>query len=111
MEIKHYTAVDERHRIEFSNTTQENSKQRKQDAVIRINRVDSPLADEALYQKAAAIWVNSSISMSSMLAARHVPYSHFIQPNQYYSTGKKFTEQERRIAFTENGESEYLNSI
>lgn len=111
MLIKHYTAVYESHRLEFSQAAQESSKQRKQDPVIRINRVDTPLADEALYQKAAAIWVNSSIAMNSMLATRHVPYVHFIQPNQYYSTARKFSEQERTIAFTQNGESEYRDSI
>ena len=111
LQIKHYTSVYESHRIEFSQAAQESSKQRKQDPVIRINRVDSPLEDEALYQKAAAIWVNSSIAMSNMLATRNVPYLHFIQPNQYYSTDRKFGEQERRIAFTQNGESEYRDSI
>lgn len=111
MQIKHYTAVYESHRLEFSNTAQESSKQRKQDPVIRINRVDVPLEDEALYQKAVAIWVNSSIAMSNLLATRNVPYLHFIQPNQYYSTGRKFGDQERSIAFTQNGESEYRDSI
>jgi hypothetical protein len=110
IQIKHYTAVYQRHQIEFSRITQESSQQKKQDPVIRINRIDVPLRDEVVYEKASAIWANGSLAMRDTLAKRGIPYFHFIQPNQYYS-GKKFSEPERTIAFTQNGEYEYVERI
>jgi hypothetical protein len=110
MQIKHYAAAFERHRVEFNRVVSEGSKQRKQDPVIRVSRVDSPLEDEALYRKASAIWVNGSIIMRDMLAQRQIPYFHFIQPNQFYSS-KSFSEQERKIALSKGGEAEYAESI
>jgi hypothetical protein len=110
MQIKHYSAVYGQYQIEFARLSSENSRQKKQDPVIRVNRIDSPLTDEAVYDKASAIWANGSITMRDMLASRKIPYFDFLQPNQYYS-GRKFSEQERKTVFTECGESEYGDSV
>jgi hypothetical protein len=43
-------------------------------------------------------WAAASLMMQTMLAARAVPYFHFLQPNQYFTT-RAFTDAERRTAF------------
>jgi hypothetical protein len=62
---------------------------------------DSVLADDALYQQIATQWATSSMMMQQFLATQHVPYFHFMQPNQYFSH-KKFGEAEAKIALNEN---------
>jgi len=40
--------------------------------------------------------------MEELLAARRIMYFHFIQPNQYYPTKRRFSEEEKKIAFNES---------
>jgi hypothetical protein len=51
-------------------------------------------------QDIADQWAAASLMMHTMLAARSVPYFHFLQPNQYFST-RPFTDGERRTAFNQ----------
>jgi hypothetical protein len=58
-----------------------------------------PRDEGRLFTDAAAAWVNASIAMRDMLAARDVPYFHFLQPNQYYSK-RRFTTAEAAAALS-----------
>jgi len=62
---------------------------------------DFVLADDVLYQQIADQWATSSMMMYQFLATQHVPYFHFMQPNQYFSH-KKMGEVETKIALNEN---------
>jgi len=54
----------------------------------------------ALYEDIAANWRTASVLMQQLLAARHVPYVHVLQPNQYYST-RTFNAAEKAVAFND----------
>jgi hypothetical protein len=48
----------------------------------------------ALFEAMAANWAQASVLMNEMLAARRIPYVHVLQPNQYFATGRAFSEGE-----------------
>ena len=50
-----------------------------------------------LYEDIARNWARASMLMQEMLAARSVPYLHFLQPNQYWTT-RPFSGDEARVA-------------
>lgn len=50
-----------------------------------------------LFKDIAANWMDSSMLMNTLLAARGVPYLHFLQPNQYYTT-RPFGDAEAAVA-------------
>ena len=52
---------------------------------------------QTLFADIASQWVQSSLMMNTMLGDRGVPYFHFLQPNQYFTT-RRFDEAERRTA-------------
>lgn len=63
---------------------------------------------EAVFADIATVWAQSSIEMHELLAARNVPYYHFLQPNQYYGA-RRFTDAERTTA--RNDASPYKRSV
>ena len=73
--------------------------------MIYVNRVEKPLADPEAYEQLAGLWANSSLAMKELLSARGIPYFHFIQPNQYYPTKRHFSDEEKKIAFSEGNAS------
>ncbi|MFY9610385.1 MAG: hypothetical protein WAU45_17455 [Blastocatellia bacterium] len=68
------------------------------DSLIHLNRIEKPLDDSEAYEQMTNVWANSSLAMKELLSARNVLYFHFIQPNQYYPTGRQFSEEEKKIA-------------
>jgi hypothetical protein len=58
----------------------------------------APSLDDAVLDDMASVWAKSELAMSQLLTARRIPYFQFLQPNQYYSTGRKFSEAEQQIA-------------
>jgi len=52
---------------------------------------------EALFEEIARQWMTASSLMYDMLAARHVPYVHVLQPNQY-ATSRPFGPGEEKVA-------------
>ena len=60
----------------------------------RVRRRD----ERTLFTDIASQWAQSSLMMNAMLNERGVPYFHFLQPNQYFTT-RTFDEAERGIAF------------
>jgi hypothetical protein len=71
------------------------------DSLIHLNRIEQPLDDSEAYERMANVWANSSLTMNQLLSAKGVRYFHFIQPNQYYPTGKQFSEEEKKVAISE----------
>ncbi|MFY9610386.1 MAG: hypothetical protein WAU45_17460 [Blastocatellia bacterium] len=69
------------------------------DSLVQLNRVEKPLDDSEAYEQIANLWANASLAMKELLSAKRILYFHFIQPNQYYMTGRQFSDEERRIAF------------
>jgi hypothetical protein len=55
--------------------------------------------ERILFETMAEAWTNSSIMMDQILAAREIPYYHFLQPNQYYSK-RSFSDEEAKIALS-----------
>ncbi len=56
----------------------------------------------AIYPAIARHWRDCSILMKSLCDARGILYLHFLQPNQYFDTGRSLTDEEKRIAFMED---------
>jgi hypothetical protein len=53
--------------------------------------------DESMFRSVADGWVESSLLMQQLLAVRGIPYHHFLQPNQYFTT-RVFSEEEQALA-------------
>lgn len=73
-------------------------------SLIYLKRIERPLDDPEALERIVDLWFNSSLGMSDLLTARRIPYFEFIQPNQYYSTNRQFSEDEKKIAFDENSQ-------
>ena len=75
-----------------------------QDSLVQLNRDNSlPPGNPLAFERMAAIWVQSSRIMGRELADEHVPYFHFVQPNQYVPTQRVFSEAEKRLAVQADG--------
>jgi hypothetical protein len=73
-------------------------------SLIYLKRIEKPLEDPEALERIADLWFNSSRGMNDLLAARKIPYFEFIQPNQYYSTNRQFSADEKKIAFDEKSQ-------
>ena len=67
-------------------------------SMIRVTPTVAPRDERTLFTDIATQWAQASLMMHAMLDERGVPYFHFLQPNQYFTT-RTFDEAERRIAF------------
>src|ERR1051325_5127766 len=56
-----------------------------------------------------SVWADSEVAMNRVLTAWHIPYFEVIQPNQYYSTARKFSEAEQKAAL--NPSSVYSEGV
>ena len=66
-------------------------------SMIRVTPKVTQRDERTLFTDIAAQWAQSSLMMDATLNERGVPYFHFLQPNQYFTT-RTFDEAERRIA-------------
>lgn len=73
-------------------------------SLIYLKRIERPLDDPEALERIVDLWFNSSLAMNDLLAARKIPYFEFIQPNQYYSTNRQFSSDEKKIAFDEKSQ-------
>jgi len=73
-------------------------------SLIYLKKIDQPLDDPEALESIGNLWFNSSLGMNGVLAARKIPYFEFIQPNQYYSTNRQFSTDEKQIAFDEKSQ-------
>ncbi len=62
------------------------------------SRRSQALDDAVVIEDMASVWAKSELAMSQLLAARRISYFLFLQPNQYYATGRKFSETEEKVA-------------
>lgn len=88
---------------EKSQTFNQLKRDEAKDSLVYLKRLEKPLEDPEALQRIVDIWSNSSLAMRDLLAARRIPYFEFIQPDQYYSTRRHFSEGEKQIAINENG--------
>ncbi len=66
------------------------------DSLFHVNKPDPALDDAAVLDEMASVWAKSQIAMNRVLTASHTPYFEVIQPNQYYATGRKFSDGEKQ---------------
>ena len=73
-------------------------------SLIYLKRIEKPQDDSEALESIVDLWFKSSLGMNDLLAAREIPYFEFIQPNQYYSTNRQFSADEKKIAFDEKSQ-------
>jgi hypothetical protein len=71
-------------------------------SLVHVNRLATPLKDEELLDRAVDEWANSSRTMHDILTAKKIAYFEFIQPNQYFPTNRRFSDEEKKIAMQQN---------
>ncbi|NER07202.1 MAG: hypothetical protein F6K17_33820, partial [Okeania sp. SIO3C4] len=64
-------------------------------SLVSLKKMSEVLEDKVAFEKVAENWYESSLTMSQILAERNIWYFHFIQPNQYYSTERVFSPEEK----------------
>jgi hypothetical protein len=69
-------------------------------SVVRVTPEVLPRDGARLYDDIAQQWVRASIQMNDLLSRRGVPYFHFLQPNQYFTT-RRFSPDEARVALSD----------
>jgi hypothetical protein len=58
-----------------------------------------------LYNDAAAVWERGSVLLDQLARENSMVYYHFLQPNQYVKGSKVLTREERRVAYSEKGDT------
>lgn len=79
------------------------------DSLVHVDKHAQPLDDATLIPGLVALWAKSELSIKELLTAKRVPYFVVVQPNQYYSTGRKFSEAETKVAV--NSSSIYAEGV
>jgi len=79
------------------------------DRLANSNRRAQSLDDAVVIEDMASVWAKSELAMSQLLTARRIPYFQFLQPNQYYSSGRKFSDAEQKVAL--DPESRYSGAV
>lgn len=93
---------DEVIRYDQQRTKQRPGSNNEDDNIVYIAKPNAALDKTAVFERIAATWYESSITMNQILSSRKIRYFHFIQPNQYYPTNRVFTEDEKRIAISKD---------
>jgi hypothetical protein len=89
---RYYTTVSNRYAQElgrFSNLPANPT----ENTLIQATRPTRPRADGAVFTDSADLWMQSSLVMHQMVAARGGLYVHVLQPNQYYGTRRHLPEE------------------
>jgi hypothetical protein len=84
---------------EFVRLTQEPGA-RTDESVFHFPAPPPNMSNRELGRQVAKHWAKSSTLMKALLARLDVAYVHVLQPNQYFATGRRFEEAERRVAFS-----------
>jgi len=74
----------------------------QQDFILKIENAREVMDTDTAFNRMADLWGNSSRLMKQSLEAQNGLYFHFIQPNQYYPTGRSFSDAERSLAIIDN---------
>lgn len=89
-------------KLQTFNTLRE--KHRETDSLVYLPKNAQPLDDAETLRQMSDLWANSSLAMEQLLGQKKILYFHVIQPNQYFRTGRQFSEAERKVAFGSNYE-------
>jgi hypothetical protein len=79
-----------------------------ENSLVKVDGPATPLDDSVALQNIGFLWAESSLMMKNTLESRHASYFHFLQTNQYHDTGRKFSDDEQKIAFS--GPSPYAEA-
>jgi hypothetical protein len=90
-----------RKKVETFNALKRDDKE--SDSLVHLNRNGRPLDDPEALGQIADVWANSTLAIDGLLRKKGIAYFHVIQPNQYYSTARKFSEAEKKIALSSSG--------
>ncbi len=88
--------------MEFEKIRGQKQQNPQQDFILRIENAREAVDVDTAFNRMAELWANSSRLMKESLENQNSLYFHFIQPNQYYPTGRSFSEDERKIAIVDN---------
>ena len=69
-------------------------------SLIMATRPIKTRAPSTVFEAVARTWMNASLSMHALLAARGTPYVHVVQPNQYFTT-RQFGSDEAKVALSD----------
>jgi hypothetical protein len=79
-----------------------------EESLLNVKYTHRPAQFSLLQEESAALWARSALIMNHMLAGFHIPFFHFLQPNQYFSQ-KKFSAEEKIQALS--SELPYQNLV
>jgi len=65
------------------------------------------LTQDAILAKLVDNWANCSIQMNALGRTNDFEYFHFLQPNQYVTNSKEFTNEEEKHAYYKGGDYNY----
>lgn len=82
---------------------------RGEESLMNIKYTILPNKLPLIQERSAAFWARSALTMNNMLAGFHIPFFHFLQPNQYFSQ-KKFSAEERNQALSSDLPYQFLVS-
>ncbi len=88
--------------MEFEKIRGQKAQNPQQDFILRIENAREAVDVDTAFNRMAELWANSSRLMKESLENQNSLYFHFIQPNQYYPTGRSFSEAERSLAIIDN---------
>jgi hypothetical protein len=88
--------------MEFEKIRGQKQQNPQQDSILRIENAREAVDVDTAFNRMAELWANSSRLMKGSLENQNSLYFHFIQPNQYYPTGRSFSEEERKLAIIDN---------
>lgn len=88
--------------MEFEKIRGQKEQNPQQDFILQIQNAREAVDVDTAFNRMAELWANSSRLMKEALENQNSLYFHFIQPNQYYPTGRSFSEEERKLAFIDN---------
>lgn len=72
------------------------------DNIVSLLRNDQALPEKIAFDKMVNLWYDSSVLIQQTMVSQNIPYFHFIQPNQYYSTKRVFTKEELETKLRKN---------
>jgi hypothetical protein len=106
LQIK-YLLSQYRKKLETFNELKRDYKQ--SDSLVHLDAHDGPLNDQDALREMADVWAKSALAMNDLLSKKQIPYFQVIQPNQYYATARKFSEDEKKVAL--NSSSRYAEGV
>ncbi|MDJ0556251.1 MAG: hypothetical protein QNJ68_17800 [Microcoleaceae cyanobacterium MO_207.B10] len=77
-------------------------KDENQGSIVYFYSQNPELDEPELFGQAANNWVKTSTLMQQIASSNNIAYFHFLQPNQYFPTNRVFSEEEKKVAFSDD---------